>query len=147
LRKIGQDPHIDYSVTLERIYRETCNHLDSLAAHVGEGKNVLEASLFVRWLEFSGVMRLLSHHAVPGQDFSALPAKVESMHDLCRPHLQGQRVEKSYRESDIVEIKTMLEKLVAAVARPAVVTAVTTNGVKSINGDLVNNRFRLSQRS
>ena len=130
LRAIGQDPQLDYRVTLDRIFRETCNHLDSLGRHVGEGMNFLEVSLFLRWLEFSGVMELLSRHALPGQDFGGLRLKLDDLMARCRPLLQGQRVKNTYSEPDIVSINRKLDDVLAALARPATVTSV----VKMISG-------------
>jgi len=124
LRAIGEDPLIDYSATLERIYRETCNHLDILARHVGEGKNFLEVSLFLRWLEFSGLPRLLERHAPPGQDFSGLRLKLDDLVARCRPLLQGQRVRNAYSEPDIEAINRKLDYLLAALARPVAATSV-----------------------
>jgi hypothetical protein len=131
LRAIGQDPRLDYSVTLQRIFRETINHLDCLGRHAGEGKNVLEVSLFCRWLVFSGVIDLLERHALPGQDLRGITAKVDELQARCRPQLQGQRVQKTYSEPDIILISRKLDDLLAAVARPATVTAVTTTSGNS----------------
>jgi len=129
LRAIGQDQNLDYRVTLERFFNETCNHLDNLGRHVGEGMNFVEISLFLRWLEFSGALELLLRHAAPGQDFSGIRLKVDNLMERCRPLLQGQRVRKTYSEPDIIAINRKLDDLIAAVARPAVVTAVTGTGV------------------
>ena len=139
LRSIAQDPVLDYRTTLARIHRETINHLDSLGRHAGEGKNVLEVSFFCRWLVFSGVIDLLEKHALPEQDFTGLTAKVDALQAVCRPHLQGQSVKKVYSEPDITLISEKLDTLLAAVARPVVVTAVTTT---SVNDDETRNQLR-----
>lgn len=128
LRAIGQDPVIDYRVTLQRIFDETCSHLDALGRHAGEGKNFVEVSLFLRWLEFSGVMELLSRHAAPGQDFSGLRLKLDNLTARCRPLLQGQRVANQYSEPDITAINRKLDNVLAALARPLQAVEVKTSG-------------------
>jgi hypothetical protein len=50
--------HLD-SVTLHVLWRETDTRLDVLAARVREGVDVLAASEFVRWLQFSGLLKVL----------------------------------------------------------------------------------------
>jgi len=47
------------SVTLHVLWRETDNRLDVLAARVREGIDVLSASEFARWLQFSGLLKVL----------------------------------------------------------------------------------------
>jgi hypothetical protein len=128
LGAIGQDPLLDYRVTLDGIFRETNDHLDLLARQVREGKNVLEASSFYRWLQFSSVLTLLERHSLPGQDFRALRRKLTDLIGECGEHFRNGRVAPKYAESDITEINHKLDTVLAAVARPAVVTGVTTTG-------------------
>jgi len=47
------------SVSLHVMWRETNNRLDVMAARVREGVDVLAASEFARWLQFSGVLKML----------------------------------------------------------------------------------------
>jgi len=44
---------------LHWMWRETNNRLDVLSRRVDEGRDVVAASEFVRWLGFSGVLRIL----------------------------------------------------------------------------------------
>ena len=79
---IGEDSQIDYRVLLDTICRETSRHLDVLGREIRENKNVFEASRYLRWLEFSGVLKLLEKYCLPGQDFSLLRKKVgDSVND------------------------------------------------------------------
>jgi len=53
------------SVTLHVMWRETNNRLDVMAARVREGVDVLAASEFTRWLQFSGVLKMLERVEQP----------------------------------------------------------------------------------
>ena len=123
---LGQDPLLDYRVTLNRIYQETNDHLDVLAREVREGKNVLEASFFLRWLEFSGVLSLLEKHALPGQDFTSLRRKLSDLIGEYGEHFRGGRVAPKYAESDITEINRKLDILLADKARSVSTVTVVT---------------------
>lgn len=50
------------AVNLHTIAQETDRYLESLAHSVREGKGCIEAANFARWLQFSGVIRLLERH-------------------------------------------------------------------------------------
>jgi len=47
------------AVAMHVLWRETNNRLEVLAARVREGVDVLAASEFCRWLQFSGVLAML----------------------------------------------------------------------------------------
>ena len=55
-----------HTAGLHRIYRETMNRLDVLSRRVAEGRDVMAASEFARWLSFSGIIRLCEENACGG---------------------------------------------------------------------------------
>lgn len=52
-------------VSLHVIWRETDNRVKVLRARVREGSDVMAASEFARWLQFSGILRLLREQDFP----------------------------------------------------------------------------------
>ncbi len=122
LRAIGQDIELGYRTTLSRIYSETVNNLERLAREVREGKNVLAAADFVRWLQFSGVLDLFSRYSFPDQNFPPLDRKLADLLQDCGEHFRGGRVVPRYDQSDIAEINRKLDALLAGNVR--VVTTV-----------------------
>jgi hypothetical protein len=53
------------NVQLHWIWRETINRVEVLSRRVAEGKDILAASEFARWLEFSGIVKLLEQNPNP----------------------------------------------------------------------------------
>jgi len=51
-------------VTCHRLWSETDRRVDSLRKQVAEGVGVDEASNFVRWIQFSGVLQILKSNSV-----------------------------------------------------------------------------------
>lgn len=123
LRAIGQDSRIDCAVILETIDRETSRYVEMLGREIREGKGVYEASRFLRWLHFSGILSLLENYCLPGQDFSPLLKKVGELTSECGERLKGGRESVKYAESDIAEINRKLDVLMASSARPVNVVA------------------------
>jgi len=72
-------------VQLHVIWRETTNRLESLASAVFEGKCVEEASNFARWLQFSGVLKLLEQNPQP----FPLPVNGNELRRKCEDLIQG----------------------------------------------------------
>jgi hypothetical protein len=101
---------------------ETERQLDIVERHVREGKNVLMVSLFVRWLQFSGVLnviKLASH-----ERGKALGKRLTELVMLCGEMQRGGKIDLKYAESDIVEINRKLDLLIAErgpVSNPAMV--------------------------
>ena len=109
----------NFRVTLWTIHRETSRYLDDLAQHVRECKRVDEASRFVRWLQFSGVLKLLEKYQ-NDQKFSsslvvfnpsALRKKSDALLMDCGDLFRGGKANPRYAESDIAEINRKLDLL------------------------------------
>jgi len=112
------DALTDYAVILDTISRETSRHLDLLAQNAREGQNVMEAVNFARWIQFSGVCRLLERHSLPDRKYPSLRKQAEDVIQDCSEHLRGGRVAPKYAESDISAINRKLDALLASAARP-----------------------------
>ena len=125
LRAIGQDPEIAYRTVISRIYSETVDYLNRLVREVREGKNVLPAADYVRWLQYSGLLELFSRFTLQGQNFPPLDRKLNDLLQECGEHFRGGRVAPKYDTSDIVEINRKLDVLLAANAQQVVTTVVT----------------------
>jgi len=127
--------HLD-KVTLHILWRETNNRVDVLRARVREGTDVMHASEFSRWLQFSGILRLLQEQPLPLPCRRAeLEGKVEQLVAECgdwfanhersnvQPHPQIPRTE-------LERINAQLNDLAAAVSRLAPPTIETANAVR-----------------
>jgi len=122
-------------VGLHIIWRATHQRVEILRAHVREGTDVLAASEFARWLQNSGILRLL-----PEQDFplpcrgANLRSEVEKLVAECgewftlhersnvKPHPQIPRTE-------LERINSTLASLTAAVASLTPPNVETANAV------------------
>jgi hypothetical protein len=118
LVSISKDLELAYRVCLRCIHAETVRYLDSLAREVREGKNVLPAADYGRWLQFSGVLDLLTKFAPPDLDLPPLDRKLADLLQECGEHFRGGRVDAKYAQSDIAEINRKLDLLLSGNARP-----------------------------
>jgi len=102
------------AVMLHQIWRETDRKLRSHAREVRENKGVREASEFARWLNFSGVIRILE--ANPQSE--PLPVDGPALRRLCDEVIlqcgecfKGGKADPKYSASDIAEINRKLDLL------------------------------------
>jgi hypothetical protein len=97
------------------LQKETVNFLDQLAREVREGKNVMLASQFGRWLNFSGVIKVLE--AFPSsRPYLEVDAVVvqDKLNDLlfdCGELFRGGKFDPKYAASDIAEINRKLDEI------------------------------------
>ena len=87
----------------------------TLAREVRECKSVNEASRFCRWLQFSGVLKLLQSHPQPDVDFRTLQRKMNDIIFDCGEHYKGGRADAKYGASDIAEINSKLDFLLSKI--------------------------------
>jgi hypothetical protein len=114
-----QDTGIDLQFMLKIIFRETKLYLENLNRAAAEGRAVDEANNFLRWLQFSGVVRLLEKYSFVQEDFKTLRAMCESVQDTCKPHLQGRKIPVSPSQSRADEANDKLDILLAVFAKNA----------------------------
>lgn len=128
LHAIAQDQELDFRVRLKTIYAETWRYLETLAREVREAKSVNEASHFCRWLQFSGILKLLEAHPSPDADVHKLRCKASDIAFQCGELYKGGKADAKYGASDIAEINAKLDSLLSAIpqAKLQAVTAVET---------------------
>jgi len=106
------------------MWRETDRFLESLAMSVREGKRVMEASQFARWLNFSGLVSLLKENKAPSPllcDGVGLQKKLDDLLYECGELFRGGKHDPKYAASDIAEINRKLDLLIGgkiAIAQP-----------------------------
>jgi len=137
VEQIPDGPHVQLDkVALHVIWRETHNRVEVLRARVREGSDVMAASEFSRWLQFSGILRILPEQPFPLPCHGkALSREVELLVTECgewfanhersnvQPHPQIPRTE-------LERINAQLASLTAAVANltpPNIETASAVN--------------------
>jgi protoheme ferro-lyase len=97
------------------MWKETMNRLDFLAREVREGKSVMEAANFARWLEFSGFIKVFELYPSDEKYLTvsavAVRQKIAHLLDSCVPWFTNGKVPKTYSESDIGEINRKIDTL------------------------------------
>lgn len=114
----SDEAELDFRFTLQQIYKETTTYLESLGRAASEGRAVDEANNFLRWLQFSSVLRLLEKNSWFNPDFVTLRNKCKELQAICRPHLQGGRVPASPSQARIDEVNAKLDIILTAMAKP-----------------------------
>ena len=101
------------AVNFAQIYRETIRRLDVLSLRVQEGKDVQGASEFCRWLDFSGIPRLLEANAnketgLLKVDGAFLRWRCNELQERCNDYLQRGQADLTFSAA---YLQTMHEKL------------------------------------
>jgi hypothetical protein len=110
---------------------ETSRILDGLSRDVRECKNVMLASLYARWVLFSGVLALVQRES----GSRALAKQVDDLLFECGELFRGGKHDPRYAASDIAEINRKLDLLLVR-ARPAVQGAVDVDSQPGAVNDL-----------
>jgi len=135
------------SVALHIMWRETNNRLDVLAARVREGTDVMSASEFARWLQFSGLLKVLEsvEQGMPlpvrGAELRRKAATLQEdcgewfgkhEHSNVQPHPSIPRTELERITATLKDLQSQLSKL----SPPTVETsdAVVTASLRVIEG-------------
>jgi hypothetical protein len=99
---------------LRWIASETHFKLAALSREVREGKNVLYASQFARWLEFSGLVRVLELVS----DGVSIQKELGDLLFECGELFKGGKHDAKYAASDIAEINRKLDLLLSQGGHP-----------------------------
>lgn len=105
------------ALELHWLWKETDNRLESLAQQVREIKNVAEAANFCRWLQFSGILKILERNPQPFPllvDGVGLRRKVNNLTYECGECFKAGKADAKYAASDMAEINRKLDSLLAA---------------------------------
>jgi len=107
------------SVLLHRIFSETRRKLEEFLKSVREQKHVMEASSFVRWLQFSGIFPLLEQSPQKPPllvDVAILRNLVTDVVFECGEAFRNGKADPKYAASDIAEINRKLDVIAAHVS-------------------------------
>jgi hypothetical protein len=112
-----------------RVCQETARRMDTLAARVVEGKFILEASEFVRWLRFSGIVGLCQANQAAGElpiDGAGLAVKCRELHEACNERLTSGDKTVRFENLAVESIVDRLAAIEAKLTRPESSTAEVT---------------------
>jgi len=116
-------------VTLHWIWKETTRRLESFADYVRENKAVAEAADFARWLQFSGILKLLGSFPQPPPltvDAAAMGKQITDLIYECGERFRNGKASPNYAPSDIAEINRKLDIIAAHVSTLSPPTTVNT---------------------
>jgi hypothetical protein len=132
---------------LRWIASETNRVLDGLARDVRENKNVMLASLYARWVQFSGVLAILERES----NSNALTKKVDDLLYECGELFRGGKHDPRYAVSDIAEINRKLDLLLLLEdtnkLSPGLVDAVGYFGFQIVDADELSRRKLIGDKS
>ena len=98
-------------LNLSRLYTETMHRIETLRRRVQQGRDVMAASEFARWLFFSGMVEVFKAHPQDGfnkVDGWLLSSKVEALIELCNERfVSGDK--RAQMEKD--EVESLCEKV------------------------------------
>jgi hypothetical protein len=123
--------HSDTAI-LARIQSETSHRLDVLARRVAEGRDVMAASEFCRWLSFSGILRLLERY--PNQVSSHNPLKVdgaflrwkcEDLQATVNERLRTGNENPSFEKNEFQSMHEKIDRMAGYLSRLSVAPAVS----------------------
>jgi hypothetical protein len=112
---------------LHRLYSETMMRLRILQRRVQEGRDVLPASDFARWLQFSGMIPLFKENAQDGVskiDGSLLESTVEQLLQNCNERLRTNNDKPSFDRSDYCSLHEKLDMVAGYLSKLSVAPAV-----------------------
>lgn len=108
------------AVQLHWIWRETSNRLDVLHRRVQEGRDVMAASEFARWLNFSGIIKLLEANAQDAPlkvDGALLRSKCEIVLAQCNDRFRTNSEDPNLAKAELLSIHEKLDTLAGYVSR------------------------------
>ena len=125
------------SIYFSVIYRETISRLNTLSRRVSEGKDVLAASEFCRWLQFSGIIPLLkanSNSEPPPLkvDGSFLEWKVEDLLQSCNQYFATGHVSGNLSAAYLQSLHEKIDLMAGYLGKLSVAPSVAfTPGIES----------------
>ena len=93
------------------LWRETMNKLSSFKSRVSEGRDVTAASEFARWLQFSGIIKLLEANPQPAPltvDGPLLRWTTDELINQCNERFRTNNLDPSFKAT---EFQTMHQKI------------------------------------
>jgi len=112
------------------IWKETINRLDTLSRRVAEGRDVMAASEFCRWLNFSGIFKLFDANPQPEPlkvDGAFARWKCEELLRACNDRFRTNSNAPTIGEKEMRSLHEKLDVLAGYVSRlPAPAAAMTS---------------------
>ena len=112
LKFVSSDAQLDFRVTLDTIYNETANYLQRLATAVNDSHSADEANNFLRWLQFSGVIKLLETNKRIAPKFLDLRKKASDLQCICQPFLRNSDYKPGH-QSEQNDLGSKMDELLA----------------------------------
>jgi len=123
------------TVWVARVYSETSNRIEVLSRRVQEGRGVMEASEFCRWLLFSGIIQVLEQTPNPGPlkvDGAHLRWKVEELLSVCNSRLRsGPDGQPCLTAGYLQSLHDKVDLVAGYLSRLSVSTAVSVNSLEA----------------
>lgn len=126
------------TVILHGIWREALNRLHTLSRRVQEGKDVLAASEFARYLFFSRTLELLEANPQPEPlkvDGSFLRWKCQELISDCNERFRTNNLSPNFKASELQSLHDKLDKVAGYLSQlsssPAVVARTPDGAVES----------------
>jgi hypothetical protein len=102
------------AATLYWIYKETKSRLETLSCRVSEGRDVLAASEFARWLSFSGIIKLLESNPQPEPlkvDGAFLRWNTEQLIQQCNERFRTNSVDPNFKAADFKSLHDKVDTI------------------------------------
>lgn len=115
---------------LARCYRETMNKLSSYSKCVSEGRDLVAASEFARWLNFSGFLELfkVNPQAEPFKvDGGFMQWTVDQLLEQCNERFRTGNADPNFKASEWQSMHEKIDKMAGYLSRLSVASAVSVN--------------------
>lgn len=102
------------AATLYCIYKETKSRLETLSCRVSEGRDVMAASEFARWLSFSGILKLLESNPQPEPlkvDGAFLRWHTEQLIQQCNERFRTNSVDPNFKAADFKSLHDKVDTI------------------------------------
>jgi hypothetical protein len=117
-------------VVFHQIYRETMNRLSSYSRRVAEGRDVMAASEFARWLNFSGIVRLLMSNPQDPPlkvDGAFMQWTLDQLLEHCNERFRTNRNDPSFTPAEFQSLHDKIDLMAGYLSRLSVAPAVSVN--------------------
>lgn len=138
------------AIWFARVYSESSSRIDVLSRRVQEGRDVLAASEFCRWLLFSGIIKLLEENPNPAPlkvDGAHLQWKCEELLQLCNSRLRSPVAEPCLTAGYLQSLHDKVDLVAGYLSRITAGSAVGVNPVSAAPVDPEDVELDSRQRS
>ena len=112
------------------LWKETYNRLADLRARVNEGRDVMAASEFCRWIQFSGLLKLFRENAQDGffkVDAAILETNIKELLALCNYRFRTGDKEPTLHKTELESMREKIDKMAGYLSRLTAAPAVSVN--------------------